>query len=626
MKNAIRILLVLLSMVLLMTLCACGKTSDTDEGEGNGQTETIDRTKPSAGEYQIRFYLGPNSVIHYYNEGETIVPPETLPPYETSRSSYVFESWEGVEFKTVTGNAAYHAKYKEVLNYCTVTFKVGTVEKKVQVVCDDYPKAPAISEFGLPADVKFVCWDRQFNSATEDTTYHAITTKLFDAETFLAAYKFALLTYPSNLNKKDNTVTTHALALNVLMMEENQNPQSAVADRIVEHFVAFTSKDQAPSFDASCNWNYSPHTASIAIAKATPSVWNKIPADIKLRLDTMMMAFAMLESFATSDYNNYGTGPSMNGNYGKGWNPNYRLANIPVMIFATHYFGNGDMDAGAEYVNDFLKGFDEETYTDMINTFQKYGWRRASVCWTSTARTSTDGKNVHGLSAKELMISGGQAVGEDTPTDSDLLVALGTGAGVGNGGKDYLYKGYALNEPAGIIRSLLMHNYGSGDLSKNNEQSSTFLEVKSDHWYDKDGDGRKDRVAWILDESSSPYEGQYGMMKEFASGNRSSTGYCSHDFVLTVTLIYNSKILGIYDLAQDTYTDRNGVSLREAIIVGNEDFLYKNEIGYQGYATGSYGESFKPHSEANENKASYFTYKVLWRNIMKPELESTLAE
>ncbi|MBR2612321.1 MAG: hypothetical protein IKC72_04550 [Clostridia bacterium] len=626
MKNTIRLLLVVLSLLLVFTLGACDETPDTGSGEGNGETETIDRTDPSAGEYQIRFFLGPNSVIHYYNEGETIVPPETLPPYETSRSSYVFESWEGVEFKTVTGNAAYHAKYKEVLNYYTATFVVAGVEKKVQTICGDYPKMPAISEFGLGDFVQFVCWDKENKAFTEDVTFTGITTKLFDAETFLAAYQYGLLIYPSKLTENDNKTTVTALALNVLMMEENQNPQSAIADRIVEHFVAFTTKDQAPAFDASCNWNYSPHTASIALAKATPSVWNKIPADIKLRLDTMMRAFAMLESFATSDYNNYGTGPSMKGNYGKGWNPNYRLANIPVMVFATHYFGNGDMDAGAEYVNDFLKGFDEAAYTDMVNTFQKYGWRRASVCWTSEGRTSTDGKNIKGLSAKELMVHGGQAVGEDTPTDSDLLVALGTGVGVGNGGKDYLYKGYALNEPAGIIRSLLMHNYGTGDLTKTNEQASTFLEVKSDHWYDKDGDGVKDRVAWILDESSSPYEGQYGMMKEFASGNRSSTGYCSHDFVLTVTLIYNAKILGIYDLATDTYTDRNGVSLREAIIVGNEDFLYKNEIGYQGYATGSYGESTKSHSEKNEGKASYFSLKALWRNVMKPELESTLAE
>ena len=57
MKNTIRLLLVVLSLLLVFTLGACDETPDTGEGEGNGETETIDRTDPSAGEYQIRFFL-----------------------------------------------------------------------------------------------------------------------------------------------------------------------------------------------------------------------------------------------------------------------------------------------------------------------------------------------------------------------------------------------------------------------------------------------------------------------------------------------------------------------------------------------------------------------------------------
>ena len=69
----------------------------------------------------------------------------------------------------------------------------------------------------------------------------------------------------------------------------------------------------------------------------------------------MMKAFAMLESFATSDFNNYSTGPSMGGNYYKDWNPNYRLANIPVMVYATYFFGVGDIELGAQTVNSNIK-------------------------------------------------------------------------------------------------------------------------------------------------------------------------------------------------------------------------------------------------------------------------------
>ena len=609
--------------VLMLVIFSASCTFPELPGNTTGGTESIDRTDPSAGTYEIRFYLGPRYVTHYYNEGETITPPDTLPSYYTRRSTLIFDGWSGVTFATVTGNATYRAKYREEFNYYTVTFVVGDVKKEVKTICDEFPVPPAISEFNLSAGEKFVTWDKELASFNEDVTLNAITVKYFEPDYFLAALRQSLLAYPTTTDKKDNSGGTanKALALTVLLIEENQNPKGGVvANRIVEHLISVVSPQQAPAFDACCFWSYAPHSGAIAIAKATPTVWELLPDDIKLRLDTMMRAFAYLESFATSDYNSYKTGPGMQGNYNKTWNPNYRLANIPVMVYVTYYFGDGDMDKGAENVNHMLKSFNEEVYDEMIDLFQKYGWHRALAIWTAEARTSTDGKNVKGESAKQLLIYGGQAVGEDTSTSSDLKVALGTGVGVGNGGKDYLYNGYALNEPEGIIRSLLMHNYGTGDLTKKSPRKSTFLQVKSEHWYGGS------RVAWIMGDLKSPYEGQYGMMKEFASGDRSSASYCSHDFVLTTSMIYTCKILGIYDLATDSYTDKNGVCIREAIIVGNEDFLYKNEKGYQGYASGSYGISTSSHSEKGEDKSSYFALKSLWRNFMKPELEATLPE
>lgn len=618
----------LLLLTLAVTSCTVIVPDSTpDDNNNTGNTnENVDRQDPSAGAYKIRFYLGntSNYIINYYNEGETIVPPTDIPTYETIRSNYVFDGWDGVEFQTVTGDAMYRSNMKEEFNYYTATFIVEGVEKRVPTICGDYPEVPDISEFQLSEGEQFFTWDRDLYAYTDDVTFKAITVKNFDPEYFRAAYEAKLLTYPSANDKKDNSGSTahYALALTVLLIEENQNPKGEeVAARIVEHFLSFTSPDQAPNFDASCNWSYAPHTGAIAIAKTTPTVWNQIPDDIKLRLDTMMKAFAMLESFATSDYNDYQTGPGMLGNYRKTWNPNYRLANIPVMVYATHYFGDGDMEAGAEIVNSFLKGFDEAAYEEMIGNFLQYGWNRAYYIWTSEGVRSTDGRT-QGKSAKELLISGGQAVGDDTSTASDKKVKLGTGVGVGNGGKDYLYNGYSLSEADGIIRSLLVHNYATGDITKSKPQKSTFNAVKSDHWYIVDG--KYQRVAWILGDLKSPYEGQYGMMKEFASGDRSSTSYCSHDFVLTTSMIYTCKILGIYNLATDSYQDKNGVLLREAIIVGNEDFLFKNEKGYQGYATGSYGVSTSTHSEASEAYASYFALKNLWREIMKPELEASL--
>ena len=637
-------LIALLSLVLAMLLCAiaCQPTppDNSDEngsegGEGNGSNQnnqgnndTVDRTNPAAGTYKINFCLGETAsfITHYYNAGETITPPETIPSLTLGTVIYVFDGWDGVTFLPVSGDATYRSNVKTQENAYTVTYIIGEEKKEVKTPVGTAPAVPDISEFTLADGVQFCGWDKTVSEYTEDTTVYGIVTKYFDPEYFLEAYKRPLLRYSSAITDNDNanSATANAAALTCLLIEENLNPQGgAVVNRIIEHLTSVVTKDQAPAFDACCYWSYAPHSGSIAIAKATPSVWEKVPMDIKFRLDVMMRAFAYLESFATSDYNEYKTGPGMKGNYSKTWNPNYRLANIPVMVYVTHYFGDGDMDAGADIVNSYLKGFDATEYDNMIDLFQKYGWRRAMLTWTADGRVSTDGNGVVGLSAKEVMVSGGQAVGDDTSTSSDLLVALGNGAGVGNGGKDYLYGGFTLKESDWIIRSLLMHNYGDNGLSKNNKTAS-FLEVKSDHWYDKDGDGIKEIVAWIMTGVPSPYEGQYGMMKEFASGNRSSTGYCSHDFLLTTTMIYTCKVLGIYDLATDEYTDKYGINIREAIIVGNEDFLFKNEQGYQGYATGSYGESTSSHSEKSEAKGSYFALKSLWRLTMKPELEAAL--
>ena len=100
------------------------------------------------------------------------------------------------------------------------------------------------------------------------------------------------------------------------------------------------------------------------------------------------------------------------------------------------------------------------------------------------------------------------------------------------------------------------------------------------------------------------------MMLELASGNRSSTGYCSHDFQLTTVLILAADALGIHRAWENP-------ELWSRVRVGNEDFFYKNEIGYQGYATGSYGVSTKTHSEENEGKP-YFALKYIWKTFLLP--------
>ncbi len=262
------------------------------------------------------------------------------------------------------------------------------------------------------------------------------------------------------------------------------------------------------------------------------------------------------------------------------------------MVFSACFFGEGDMEKGSERVNSMLHAFDAEKYEETIRKMELYGWERAQTAWTTPARVHEDGSV--GTDAKEILVFGGPTYSLDY-THTYVTKNAGTGLGVSCGGNDYLYNGYPLSRPDGIIEHLLNYNYSGG-------------EVKSEHRFDFDKDGVDELLAWILDGSHSPFEGQIGMMKEFASGSRSSAGYCSTDFKLCVCLIAAAKSLGIYDVTENP-------ELWEKVKVGNLDFLYKNEVGYQGFAKGSYGTRAKTHSEKDEGDA-YFAMKYLWENSM----------
>ena len=474
-----------------------------------------------------------------------------------------------------------------------VTFVYGNKSEVVYVSHGATPLTPADSAYYN--GMKFVCWDADISSVYEDTVFVAIYTDIMSATDMIEMYGKDLLDYSKG------GLLERASALYMLALQEHESPlDGPVRERILEHLRTVVMENRAPDFNLAPSWHYTMLTATIALVRDTPSVWKHVDSELEERLDVMMKAFAYMASIGTSDYNNYKTGPSMKGNYGKGWNPNYRMANIPAILYATSYFGNNDFASGSVTMNNMLKSFDEAEYNFMIGKFAEYGWNTALSYWTTEGKTCDDGKSNHGkvgADAKTMLISGGWVVCDDTPTATTIWVDGGTGVGVNNGGKDYLYGGAPLSDPVAIIEKLIAHNYSGGA-------------VQSNHYYDADGDKVAEMVAWIADYSTSPYQGQMGMMLEFASGNRSSTSYCSHDFLLSTAILSSAKALGIYDIKVDN------PALYQLVLVGNEDFLYKNEIGYQGYSTGSYGTSTSTHSEANEGSA-YFALKTHWKEYMK---------
>ena len=572
-----------LLLLLLLLLVGCSTGGEVPPPVEDVPPTYNDPTHQS-GKYRVTYTFGPNTVVHYYDEGEVPDPP-SFENYRYDGYYLVLTGWRE-PLVPVTSDAAFTATYETHRDTYTATFITPYGKTEVTAYCLDKPEAPTVRDY---QGAKFACWYPPLTNSTYDTTHTAIYATVYDGASLTDALSEALLRYSSSLEMADNHNDTLYISscFLTLVIEEHSTPMaSVIRDRAVAHIEAFCGEGAAPRFDASCHWSYPLLTAGIALAKQTPTIWDVLSLSTKERLDTMMRAFAYLASFATSDHNNYSTGPALEGNYHREWNPNYRFSNVPNIVFAASYFGDGDYARGAERLNDMLTSFDEEEYERMLRVFRTYGWLRAVDSWSRPSMTTKGG--TEGKSSKELLVSGGLAVGWNVEGTS--IVTLGTGTGVSTGGKDYLYHGYTLYQGREILRDLIEFNYSGGP-------------VTSEHWW-----GGK-RVAWIADGSKSPYEGQEGMMKEFNSGNRSSTVYCEHDFIQAIGILYSARLLDIYDYNADP-------SMLSKIQVGNDDFLYKNRVGYMSYSTGSYGSSSGVHSE--KNVPGYRIMKSLWLLAMKP--------
>lgn len=320
--------------------------------------------------------------------------------------------------------------------------------------------------------------------------------------------------------------------------------------RAVEHLKNLVDPKQnaAPHFDLSCNWPYGPLTAAITLAHETPSIWDALTEWERSAYDLVMEAFLYVQALGTNDPNNYRTGPGLVGNFGKGWNPNYRLANIPPVFFAARYFG------GADKVDEMLLSFD---YDKTVARFKEYGFLRAYNRWTTPVAV-IDG--VPTRNQKDFMENGGEAF--INTTDARLHYEPGCTGGTGEGVRvKYTYHDNRADDYAAIINDLLAHNYSGG-------------EVISSYGEYADGSPK----AYIADGTKSPVEGKLGMMKELKGGDggngrdggdiRSCTGYCSHDFLLVCAMLLAAKELSMYELSAP-----ENAEIYELAKVGNLDLL-----------------------------------------------------
>lgn len=323
-------------------------------------------------------------------------------------------------------------------------------------------------------------------------------------------------------------------------------------------------------------WGHAVAAAALVIVKNTPAVYNELTQDEKDRMDWLMKALAIVGNWSYNDKNNYSTGFDLMGNFGKGWNPNYRNTYLSVVLSASLYFG------GADKLDAIYTSF---SYDEYMKKFEEYGFSNISNCW------AISGKNVLENGGTLTLLGG---------TGSSGMKA-GDPGGTGVGVKiPFTYQSMPLSNAFGIFEHLMRYTY-----------SST---VRNDF-----GTKGGDDYSYIISGKTSPFTGKAGMMLEFAGGDgggiRSSASYCYESFMIINAVYANFKLFGGWDSSTQMQKEIDSL-----IYVGTEDLIFKLEEGYAGYSTGKPNKVF----ESGMNSMGYFMDKDLWRAFHQFSTEDTV--
>jgi hypothetical protein len=301
-----------------------------------------------------------------------------------------------------------------------------------------------------------------------------------------------------------------------------------IADSVVEQIREIIAPGHEPNAGAGLNgWSHHAVAQAFVLAKATPEVWSKLTDDDKNRIDWIMKAMAIAGSFQFDDGNNYNTSLNADDNTNKNWNPNHRLYLFCVLSAAAYF--------GPDQLNNIYTTFSFDEY---MKKFDGLGFSNIKATWGC-------------FNWGPILENGGDYV------SAKKQKVMGTGTGVKH---PFTYRKIPLSDLAGI-----------------------YCSVTADLYHDTVTNGIEGK-SWILNNGTSPFLGQQGMMSEFnskdAEGVRSDLDYCDQDFCAYPTMLMTLKAIGQWP-ANDTTKN-----LEKLVYVGNEDFLYKNTTGFHSFSHG----------------------------------------
>lgn len=318
-----------------------------------------------------------------------------------------------------------------------------------------------------------------------------------------------------------------------------------------------------PAFENSHCWGYAPLCQALTLIHNKQELWELFTEDEQKRIHQIMKMFLFMWNWGCNKYNNYITGAGMHGNFHKASSPNYLFTNNLLIIFLLHYF-HGTCNGSNQFVemNEILRNAD---YEAEMNILRDYGWNNALKSWTVPDRIGVNGSICYGT--KHIFENGGKLTGEKRQFE----VLCETSFGYGQGVKINISYWDTKNREKGLIpipHGIIEQIYT--DCFCN--ECKSVVEIED-----------YDYICSIQDKTTSPYEGRYGMMKEFnlefdGVSTRSSLKHCKIDFYLVATTSAAIQLLGISNLQETAFW--------ESIKVGMADYLYKEEHGYNGFSLG----------------------------------------
>ena len=339
-------------------------------------------------------------------------------------------------------------------------------------------------------------------------------------------------------------------------------------DAVKSYIEFFLAGGNEPAAYVNCFWDHAMYASAMLLIKNTEIIYSELSQDTIDRMDWLMKALAIAGNWGFNDANDYYTGISLQGNFNKYYNPNYKNTYLSIVLTAAMYFGNQELD-------EIFVNFDYDTY---IAKYEELGFSNIVSAWTKAGKTT----------AKALMETGVDENGNNPVLLAGNNAQSGSigkpdSGGTGKGVKiPFKLNGKGLDGLAGlenIITYLINDTYAAQSVTKSGEGENITYEVTvkdllvlSEREFDN---GMK---YYMLSGAKSPYEGQSGMHVELALSNRSHIGYSFHNFELLTAVVANLKHLGYWDDFSD-----GTETLWSRMYVGNMDLLFKAGEGWYGF-------------------------------------------